>query len=94
MFDPSSPRAAHWRRWLNVELGNRGVPSNATLELHIRAVGEAPVTRLVLDLCWEAQHDQRHAHAEALIPVRRVIGEGWTGWTAYLAGLRLLRAPD
>ncbi len=92
MFDPSTPQAARWRRWLTDALGDRGIPRDATLEMQLRPHAEAPVGRLVIDLRWVAPDADRHAHAEVLVPLRRVLGEGWSGWPAYLAGVMLLRA--
>ena len=86
------PHAARWRRWLTAALGDRGIPPNSVLEMQIRPVGEAAITRLVVDLCWAEQHEERRAHVEVLIPLRRVLGGGWSGWPAYVAGLKLLRA--
>ena len=91
-FDPSAPQAAQWRRWLTTALGDRGIPPDAMLEMQVRPHGEAAITRLLLDLHWGAQDAERHAHVEVLIPLRRVLGEGWSGWPAYLAGVKLLRA--
>jgi hypothetical protein len=91
-FDPASPAAARWRSWMSATLGERGIPSDAMLELQIRPHGEAAIARLWLDLCWAGRDGERHAHAEVLVPLRRVVGVGWAGWPAYLAGLRLLRA--
>ena len=73
-------------------LAERDVPANAELEMRIRPVCEAAVTRLNIDLVWSAPGGQRSAHAEALIPIRRLLGTGWPGWPAYLAGVRLLRS--
>ncbi len=62
------------------------------LEMQIRPVGEAAISRLMLDLCWAGQDGDRRAHVEVVVPIRRLIGEGWSGWPAYLAGVKLLRA--
>ena len=91
-FDPSAPQAALWRDWLTTALGDLGVPPDAMLELQIRPHGEAPVARLQLDLRWAVHEAGRHAHAEVLVPLRRIDGVGWSGWPAYMAGVKLLRA--
>ena len=57
----------------------------------IRPVFEAALTRLHIDLCWSEGNSERSAHAEVLVPLRRDLGEGWSGWPAYLAAVRLLR---
>jgi hypothetical protein len=93
-FDPSAPGAARWRRWLDDGLAARGVPANASLEIHVRPACEAAVTRFLIDLRWAMPNGQGRAHAEALVPIRRVLGNGWSGWPAYLAGVRLLRSLD
>jgi hypothetical protein len=60
--------------------------------MQIRPVGEAAITRLMLDLSWADQDEERRAHVEVLIPLRRVLGGGWSDWPAYMAGPKLLRA--
>ncbi len=92
MFDPSSPNAARWRAWLDGALGERGVPTDAMLELRTVALGGAACARLVIDLSWLGPDTPRHAQAEVLIPLRRLVGGGWAGWPGYLAGVKLLRA--
>jgi hypothetical protein len=91
-FDPTAPQAAHWRQWLTGALGDRGIPPNAALELQVRPCGGAAITRLQLDLRWAEPDAERRAHVEVLVPIRRAIGTGWSGWPAYAAGLKLLRA--
>ena len=93
-FDPSAPESARWRAWLHGALGERGVPSDAMLEMRTVPHGEAPIARLVIELSWQGPDAPRHAQAEVLVPVRRVagVGCGWSGWPGYLAGVRLLRA--
>ena len=93
-FDPSAPDATHWRRWLTGALGDRGVPADATIEMQQRPVFEAAVTRLLIDLSWSVGDGRRSAHAEVLVPIRRELGSGWSGWPANLAAVRLLRALD
>jgi hypothetical protein len=93
-FDPSAPDAARWRQWFTSALDDRGVPREATLEIGMRPVYEAGLTRWRIDLCWPEGAGQRTAHAEVLVPLRREIGEGWAGWPAYLAAMRLLRTLD
>jgi hypothetical protein len=93
-FDPSAPDAIHWRRWLTSALGDRGVPADATIEMQQRPVFEAAVTRLLIDLSWSVGDGSRSAHAEVLVPIRRELGKGWSGWPAYLAAVRLLRTLD
>jgi hypothetical protein len=70
------------------------VPADASLEIRIRPAHQAAVTRLAIDLCWSMPDGQGKAHAEALIPIRRVLGGGWPVWPAYLASVRLLRSLD
>ena len=72
-------------------LGDRGIPQEATLEMGMRPVFEAALTRLHIDLCWSEGNSERSAHAEVMVPLRRDLGEGWAGWPAYLAAVRLLR---
>jgi hypothetical protein len=93
-FDPSAPDATRWRRWLMSALGDRGVPTDATIEMQQRPVFEAAVTRLLIDLSWAVGDGRRSAHAEVLVPLRRALGRGWSGWPAYLVAVRLLRALD
>ena len=93
-FDPSSPSAARWRSWLDSALGERGLPSDAVLELRTVPLGEAPMTRLVIDLYWSEPNAPRHACAEVLVPLHRMVGCGWSGWPGYLAAVKLLRALD
>ena len=60
--------------------------------MQIRPIYEAPVTRLLIDLCWSEAYGPRRAHVEVLIPLHRLLGNGWSGWPAYLAGIKLLRS--
>jgi hypothetical protein len=57
-----------------------------------RPHGEIPAVRLILEVRWAGERVERHARAEVLVPHRRILGDGWSGWPAYLAGVRLLRA--
>ena len=57
----------------------------------MRPVCEAAVTRLEVDLNWSATDGQVRAHAEVLVPIRRLLGTGWAGWPAYLVAVRLLQ---
>ena len=91
IFDPSAPQAARWRGWLTVALADRGVPPDARLEMQLRP-GEGAIARLLLDLRWRARDTDGHAHVEVLIPLRCAVGAGWSGWPAYLAGVKLIRA--
>jgi hypothetical protein len=91
-FDPSDAQAARWRDCLAAALGDRGIPPDAALEMELRPHGEGASARLILDLDWAASDAGRHAHVEVLIPLRRALGEGWSGWPAYLLGVKLLRA--
>jgi tRNA-Thr(GGU) m(6)t(6)A37 methyltransferase TsaA len=91
-FDPSAPQAARWRSWLTAALSDRGIPPNAKLEMQIRPHGEVPLARLFLDLNWAAPDGERHTRAVVLVPLRRLVSEGWPGWPAYVAGLELLEA--
>jgi hypothetical protein len=93
-FDPSATDAARWRSWLTSELGARGVPTDASLELRIEPVGEAPVARLSLDACWPTLDGRERVRGITLVPARRLAGRGWPGWPAYQAAIRLLREVD
>ena len=70
------------------------VPADATIEMQQRPVFEAAVTRLLIDLSWSVGMAAGSAHAEVLVPIRRELGKGWSGWPAYLAAMRLLRTLD
>src|SRR5262245_37825456 len=90
-FDPAAPDAARWRAWLVGSLADRGVPPDTRLEMRLRPAGEVAFARLSLDAWWTAVDGDRHARADALIPARRLVGHGWSGWPAYQAAIRLLR---
>jgi hypothetical protein len=64
------------------------------MEMRVRQVCEAAITRLRIDLRWSADDGLQHVRAEVLVPIRRMSGEGWSGWPAYLACVGLLRAID
>ena len=90
MFDPSTPEAARWRTWLSKGLSDAGIPADAMLELQVRPVCGVSVSRVLLDLRW-GDDAERHTEAAVLVPHRRLCGTGWSGWPAYLVGVRLLR---
>lgn len=90
-FDPSAAEATRWRHWLTAALAERDIPPDGVLELSLRPHGEVAMTRLCLDLDWAAADVERCAHAEVLVPLRRVLGAGWAGWPAYIVAIQLLR---
>ena len=46
---------------------------------------------ILLGIRWQADHTERHAHAEVRVPLRRALGHGRSGWPTYLVSVRLLR---